>query len=130
MKLLLDEMYPSALAEALRDSAIDAIAVDEHEPLRGLSDEELLSRAAGDKRAVVTENVSDFMRLAGEWAAAGRQHSGIIIALSSRFARSPAGHDTLVASLADLCSTRPADDALRNGIHFLARADGPTARDG
>lgn len=128
MKLLLDEMYPSALAQALRNSGIDAVAVDEHEPFRGLSDEELLSRAVGDARAIVTENVSDFMRLAGEWAGAGREHLGIIVALSSRFERSPAGYDALVASLADLCSTRPADDALRDGVYFLSREQpGPTS---
>lgn len=121
MRLLLDEMYPADLARALREGGVDTADVDEHAPLKGLADAELLALAARQGRAVVSENVSDFMRLYGEWAATGWQHAGVVIALSSRFSRGPVGRRALADALAELCSARPAADALRNGVHFLTR---------
>lgn len=122
MKLLLDEMYPARLARALRERGTDAEGVDERSPLRGLADEELLVIAAREGRALVSENVADFMRLYGEWGAAGRQHAGIVIALSSHFSRTPAGYEVLVDSLAELCTQRPGREALADAVHFLVRA--------
>lgn len=121
MRLLLDEMYPADLARALRESGVDTAGVDEHAPLKGLADAELLVLAARQGRAVVSENVSDFMRLYGECAATGREHAGVVIALSSRFSRGPVGRRALAGALAELCSARPAADGLRNGVHFLTR---------
>lgn len=63
-------MYPARLARALRERGADAEGVDERGPLRGLADEELLVVAAREGRALVSENVADFMRLYGEWGAA------------------------------------------------------------
>ena len=122
MKLLLDEMYPARWARALRERGADAEGVDERSPLRGLADEELLAVAAREGRALVSENVADVMRLYGEWGAAGRRHAGIVIALSSRFPRTPAGHEVLVDSLVELCTQRPSREALANAVHFLVRA--------
>jgi Domain of unknown function (DUF5615) len=121
VRLLLDEMYPAHLARELREREIDVKGVDERDPLEGLADEELLVIAAREERAVVSENVSDFMRLYGEWGAAGREHAGVVIALSSRFSRTPAGWAALVTALAELCSERSYRDARRNAVHFLAR---------
>lgn len=122
MKLLLDEMYPARLARALRDRDVDAEGVDERGPLRGLADGELLVVAAREGRALVSENVADFMRLYGEWGAAGRRHAGIVIGLSSRFSRTPAGYDVLVDSLERLSTQHPEPEALADAVHFLVRA--------
>ena len=122
MKLLLDEMYPARLARALRERNTDAEGVDERSPLRGLADEELLVVAAREGRTLVTENVADFMRLYGEWGAAGRRHAGIVIALSSRFSRTPAGYEVLVGSLAELCAQRPGHEPLADAVNFLVRS--------
>lgn len=121
MRLLLDEMYPARLARALRERGVDAEGVDERPPLRGLADEELLAIAAREERALLSENVADFMRLYGEWGAAGRAHAGVVIALSSRFSRTPAGYEALASALAELCSERPGREALASAVHFLAR---------
>lgn len=121
MKLLLDEMYPARLARALRDRGVDVEGVDERNPLRGLADEELLVVAAREGRVLVSENVADFMRLYGEWGATGRKHAGIVIALSSRFSRTPGGYEVLVDSLAELCAQRVEDEALTDAVHFLVR---------
>jgi hypothetical protein len=122
VKLLLDEMYPARLARALRERGADAEGVDERSPLRGLSDEELLVVAAGEGRALVSENVADFMRLYGEWGSADRRHAGIVVALSSRFSRTPAGYEVLADSLVELCAQRPGDEALADAVHFLVRS--------
>jgi hypothetical protein len=122
VKLLLDEMYPARLARALRQRGADAEGADERVPLRGLADEELLVVAEREGRALVSENVADFMRLYGEWAAAGRRHSGIVIALSLRFSRTPAAYGGLVDSLVDLCAARSGDEALADAVHFLVRS--------
>lgn len=122
MKLLLDEMYSAYVARALRDRGADAEAVDGRSPLRGLADEELLVVAAREGRVLVSENVSDFMRIYGEWGAADRRHAGIVIALSSRFSRTPAGYEVLVDSLADLCEQRPEHEPLAEAVHFLVRS--------
>jgi len=122
VKLLLDEMYPARLALALRERDVDAEGVDERSPLRVLADEELLAVAAREGRALVSENVADFMRLYGEWGAADRRHAGIVIALSSRFSRTPAGYEVLVGSLVELCAQRPGRSALADAVHFLVRS--------
>ena len=121
MKLLLDEMYPARLARALRERGADAEGVDERSPLRGLADEELLVIAAREGRALVSENVADFMRLYGEWGAANRRHAGIVIALSSRFSRTPAGYEVLVDSLVELCAQHAGRETLADAVHFLVR---------
>lgn len=115
-------MYPGRLARALRERGADAEGVDERGPLRGLADEELLVVAAREGRALVSENVADFMRLYGEWGAAGRRHSGIVIVLSSRFSRTPAGYEVLVNSLIELAAQHPEDEALTDSVHFLVRS--------
>lgn len=105
----------------LRERGLDAEAVDERPPLRGLADEELLVLAAREERALVSENVADFMRLYGEWGSSDRAHAGIVIALSGRFSRTPAGYEALVAALLELASQRPAREGLADAVHFLAR---------
>jgi len=122
VKLLLDEMYPARLARTLRERGVDGEGVDERSPLRGLADEELLVVAAREGRALVSENVADFMRLYGEWGAAGSRHAGIVISLSSRFSRTPSGYEVLVDSLVELCAGRPGPEALADAVHFLVRS--------
>lgn len=113
-------MYPASLARALRERGVDAEGVDERSPLRGLADEELLVVAARESRVLVSENVADFMRLYGEWGGAGRRHAGIVLALSSRFSRTPGGYEVLVDSLVELCAQGSGREALADAVHFLA----------
>lgn len=114
-------MYPARLARELRERGLDAEAVDERPALRGLADEELLAIASAEERVLLSENVADFMRLYGEWAEGGRAHAGIVIALSGRFSRTPAGYEALVSALAELCAKRPEREGLVSAVHFLAQ---------
>ena len=86
MKLLLDEMYPAALAQTLRAAGIEAATVVEI-GLAGRSDPDVLGTAATDGYVLLTENVADSARIAAEHVADGGHHPGGLIALSSRFSR-------------------------------------------
>ncbi len=98
MKLLLDEMYPAALAAALREGGIDASTAAEV-GLAGGSDADVFAAAGLRSCVVLTENVADFTRLAGDAASAGQHHRGLLIDLSSRFSRRREGIGHLVAAV-------------------------------
>jgi predicted nuclease of predicted toxin-antitoxin system len=86
--VLLDEMYPPSLAQRLRSVDQDVLAVLEVQVgLASRSDDDVLAWAARNNRCVVTENVSDFARL----AALGVPHAGIIFVSAQRFPRTRNG---------------------------------------
>jgi predicted nuclease of predicted toxin-antitoxin system len=103
LKLLLDGMYPPALAEALRGSGIDVSTVGEV-GLGGRSDPDLLAAAEADGYVLLTENVADFARLAAEHLTTGRHHPGVLIALSFRFSRRPSGINAIAAAILALAT--------------------------
>lgn len=117
MRLLLDEMYGHSLAEALRREGVEARTVAEL-GLAGRSDADLLQAAMADGSILVTENVADFARISAEHLMAGRHHPGILIALSSRFSRRPAGVSALAAAIRAV-----ADEQLSDRTVYLRRVD-------
>jgi predicted nuclease of predicted toxin-antitoxin system len=119
VRLLLDEMYPASLAEALRTANIDAVTVAEL-GLAGRSDLDLFATAVADGYVLLTENVADFAHIAADHLTAGHHHPGVLIALSSRFSRRPAGRGALVAAV-----IATADQPLEDRVAFLERADRP-----
>jgi Domain of unknown function (DUF5615) len=114
--VLLDEMYSPALADALRREHIEVSTVVA-EGLAGRPDTEVFAAAAAGGYVVVTENVSDFVRIAAEHTNAGEHHSGVLIALSSRFSRRRSGIPGIVAAIRSL-----AGDELEDRIVFLELA--------
>lgn len=117
MRLLLDEMYPARLADALRTENIDAVTVAEV-ALAGRSDLDVFVTAVADRAVLLTENVADFARIAADRLTAGRHHPGVLIALSSRFSRRPSGRGALVAAV-----LTTAGEPLEDRVVFLQRAD-------
>lgn len=87
MKLLLDEMWPPALAGALRERGHDVVAVAELPELRGRPDETIFKEAHRQGRVIVTENVLDFRPLAATAARAGRTYPGFIFTSNRAFPR-------------------------------------------
>jgi hypothetical protein len=86
--VLLDEMYPPTLARRLQADGHDVVAVlDVEVGLAAKSDEDVLTWAARNNRCVVTENVSDFARLAQQ----GVPHRGLIFVSGRRFPRTASG---------------------------------------
>jgi hypothetical protein len=79
LKLHLDEDADShALLNALRQRGLDVSSSRELALLQ-CSDEEQLTWAFEQRRAIYTYNASDFCRLHSEFIRRGRHHAGIII---------------------------------------------------
>lgn len=108
MKLLLDEMYSAAHADALQAAGIRAATVIGL-GLAGRSDPEVFAAAIAEGSVLLTENVADFTRISAEHLLAGQHHPGVLIALSSRFSRRPAGTPALVAAIAAIAERSAAD---------------------
>jgi hypothetical protein len=87
VKLLLDEMHAPSIADALTEDSWDVVAVAAEAELRGMSDQNLLARSAATGRALVTENVVDFVPLTWQWTGEGRAHAGLIFTNPKRFNR-------------------------------------------
>lgn len=119
MKLLIDEMYPPALADGLRAVGIDARTVSEL-GLAGSSDRDVLAAAISTGRIVLTENVADFTRIAADHVSAGDQQPGLIIALSSRFSRRPKGRKPLIDAIQALSGAH-----LEGRVIYLQPPDQP-----
>jgi hypothetical protein len=78
VRLYLDEDVHRRVASALRLRNFDVVSA--HEVQRwGLSDEEQLSYAAAEGRALFTYNAVDYLQLHLDWLRSGEQHQGIIV---------------------------------------------------
>jgi hypothetical protein len=85
IRLYLDEMIHTRLAEALRSAGYHALHCEE----AGLSNQIVpdayqLEYAARERRAILTFNVLDFPTLDAQWKAARRHHAGIIVSAEIR----------------------------------------------
>jgi hypothetical protein len=87
LKFLLDEMYPAAIAEALRDRGHDVVAVQEDRQLRSLDDPSLFAKAQEMGCSIVTENINDFVALDAAARARGRAHYGLVFTSPKSFPR-------------------------------------------
>lgn len=116
-------MYPAALAMALREKGINAVTAVEL-GLAGRPDIDVFTIAADGGYAILTENVSDFARISGEHVAGGGHHCGVLMALSSRFSRRPAGYSAIVAAVAAADA-----DRLDDRLLYLEQPSRPSAHD-
>lgn len=91
MKLLLDEMWPPVVAEALRQRGHDVVAVAAYRDLRSATDEAVVEAARAEGRAIVTEDVKDFRTLATTAIRAGRDHPPLILTSSKAWPRANPG---------------------------------------
>ncbi len=114
--ILVDEMCPATLAGALQAAGIEAITVADAR-LAGASDPEVFGAAVAGGYCVLTENVGDFARIAAEHSTAGGHHHGVLIALSSRFSRRPAGIGPLIAAIQAIT-----DEQLADRVVYLEQA--------
>jgi hypothetical protein len=118
VRLLLDAHHSRHAAEMLRDAGHDVLAAADDPVLSVLPDDELLSWASRDERAVVTENARDFDRIAPTWAAAGHHHAGIVLTSPRRFHRGRSSYPVdLVRALTALVDDPPTEQ--RDWIHWL-----------
>ncbi|MEA2380302.1 MAG: hypothetical protein QOH72_273 [Solirubrobacteraceae bacterium] len=120
MRLCLDELYSPRIAAELRARGHDAISVHDRPALIGLPDAPLLELMADERRAIVTENAGDFVPIAGRLALEGREHFGLVLTSSAALPRSRNTIGRHVRALDAFLIERPADDALRNQVAWLA----------
>lgn len=99
-------MFGPEIARQLgRRRDLDALGCD---AIRGFPDRAVFEFAIHDERAIVTENVPDFMALAKEAIAAGRTHHGLILTSNSSFPRArPSTTGAIVKALTHLAKSTP-----------------------
>lgn len=118
MRLALDHHYSPAIARSLRDKGLDVVAAVEV-GWEAETDASMLSICAEDQRALLTNNVADFVVLARRWSAGGRSHAGLVFTSDRAFPRTQAGIGALVTALGVLLRARPAADAFADRTHWL-----------
>jgi hypothetical protein len=65
----------------------DVVAVVEDSDLRGRADEVIFAAAQSQGRALVTEDVKDYRRIANRILASGGRHEGLVLTLNRTFPR-------------------------------------------
>lgn len=112
MKLVLNEMWSSEIARQLRTRGFDVVAATElPKRFRGVPDHEFFLRAQEDGRAVVTDNVRDFMTIVTERASRAEPHHGVVFAVRPAFDRArPAVVGDMIRALAALLREREGDE--------------------
>lgn len=119
MRLLLDEMYSPRIAEQLRRQGHDVISASERGDLTGASDAELVAAMTVERRAVVTNNASDFVGLVNRALAVGEEHPGLVLTSDRSLPRTLGGIGAIVRALGGLLHEHPGDAALRNEVRWL-----------
>jgi predicted nuclease of predicted toxin-antitoxin system len=130
VRLLIDEMYPPAIAERLRQAGYDAVSVHDAVPahtggLRGSDDSAICAFALSAGRAVVTENAADFLRLLKDRMAVGEPAPALVITSNKSFPRHSAsftGH--AVRALRAFCDAHPAPAAPPGAVYWLRPSAG------
>ncbi len=108
LKLLLDEMYPPAIAEQLRRRGHDVDAAAARGELRMLADPDIFATAQREQRAVVTENVADFCVIADGHDRHGESHHGLVLVNPGRYSRGdPRTIGRMVTALEQLLDEHP-----------------------
>jgi hypothetical protein len=113
VKLLLDEHFSPEIARQLRIRGHDVVAARESADLHGLTDADLLASATANRRAIVTENVADFVELHRRAILRRRLHAGLVFTSPRRYPRTRRAIGRLVRALDALLIDHPQRDALR-----------------
>jgi hypothetical protein len=119
-RLLLDEMFPRAMADQLNAKGHDVRAVVADPEFTGLPDEDVLIGATEAGRALVTANTRDFMPIDARYRAASRAHAGLVMVSSKTFPQSRGYVIAVTSALDALLAAHGGIQA--GGVVFLAQA--------
>jgi hypothetical protein len=119
VRLCLDEHYSIRIAEELRGRNRDVVAVRERADLIALSDRQLWVVMQAEQRALLTENVADFVPLVQQSIAVGKDHWGLIFSSPRSMPRASATIGLFAERLDKLLQRHPGDNDFRNGVHWL-----------
>lgn len=107
MKALLDTQLSRAIAALLRERGLDVDAVTERADIPDdTPDAQLMVIAAGEDRALVTNNVQDFRPIAARAIQRGQQHAGLILVPSTRL-RTKAASNALADAIEQVLRDNP-----------------------
>ncbi len=104
LPLLLDEMLSDDIGQELRAKGYDVTSVVADPALIGLPDDQVLTYATTEGRALVTANIKDFVPLDGRSRAASQPHAGLILVSTKTFPQNRGFAAAITASLATLLS--------------------------
>jgi len=103
-RLLLDEMFSDDIAEQLCAKGFDVISVVADAAVVGLPDDQVLTYATTEERALVTANIKDFVPLDGRYRAAGQSHAGLILVSTKTFSQNRGFATAITTAVAALLS--------------------------
>lgn len=118
MKLALDNHYSLQIAVKLRERGHDVVAVIEH-GWEMEDDQRLLELCAEEQRALMTNNVADFVLIARRWGNEGRRHAGLVFTSDASMPRSRAPIGRYVDALDELLRANAEEDAFADQIVWL-----------
>jgi predicted nuclease of predicted toxin-antitoxin system len=118
LRLLLDEHISTVVASQLRDRGHDVVAAVEV-GLEGVGDSQVLSWAAAERRAVVTNNIQDFRPLHANSLTTGGAHYGILLVPTGKYSLRKDALGAVITALDRLLARHPADDAMCDTESFL-----------
>jgi hypothetical protein len=120
VRLLIDEMYPPAVAEQLRKAGHDAVSIHDDSNTRGMDDAAVCGLALSAGRAVVTENAADFLRILRDLVAAGEHAPTLVITSNRSFPRHPVSFiGQAVRALCAFCEAHQGGDAAAGAVCWL-----------
>ncbi|MDY0170861.1 MAG: DUF5615 family PIN-like protein [Thermoguttaceae bacterium] len=102
-----------ALVAALLQRGVDVRTALDADMIQATDDQQL-AFAADEGRTIYTFNMQDFCRLHAEWLAAGRSHTGIVVARQQQYS---VGEQ--MRRLLRLLAAKTADD-MHNHLEFLS----------
>jgi len=119
LRLLLDEHLSPEIARQLRSRSHDVEAAVERPDLVALPDHELFARMAAERRAILTNNVPDYVKLFSEVLGRGEDHYGLVLTDDRSMPRSRNTIGLFVSVLTAFLEANPAEDAFRNQLRWL-----------
>jgi hypothetical protein len=119
VRLLLDEMLSPAIARELRARGHDVRAIQEHPEWRAFDDRQVLELARAERRAVVTDNLSDMRPLHYEAITPGGPGDYGMIFIPGGYPRTKADTGRIVAALERRLTAHPGERDLADGEDWL-----------
>lgn len=115
-------MYSPAIAAGLRERAHDSVSVHDRPDISAAPDTVLFAAMQAEQRAIVTNNLRDFVPPAREALQTRSAFFGLVLTSDRSLPRSRAMIGTSVRLLDELMSEHPADDGFVGRVHWLTSA--------
>lgn len=112
-------MLSPAIAHELRTRGHDVQAIQEHPEWQAYDDRQVLDLARRERRAIVTDNLSDMRPLHYEAVTPGGPGDYGMVFIPGGYRRTKADTGRIVAALETRLAAHPGEDGLANGEEWL-----------